>query len=370
MQKLLLTTDAEFDGLAPSWRALEQQLTQVLPFQTYDWNRCWWRTFAVRSLLRRDQLAIIALYDQDRLVALAPLLISRIGIAGVTLYRYIRPFGSDPNLTEIRIPLALPGYQAALMQAVLDLQQQHSTGMSECQLIADQAQAEAALAQRPFLQALDQRTIPNFILPLAGDWEHFRIGLKRNIKESIRRCYNSLARAQLSPRLQVLQGRIAISAQLDLFYTLHGVRAAAETTVKHPDYFLHPQHKQFIGALLDSPFAERMQLFCLHVGQNIVAVRLGFLMGDELYLYYSGYDLAFAKYSVMTTLLVEVIRWSMEQKLQRINLSVGEDVSKTRWGPELTEYVEIQFVKDGWWRNRVIKTIIDFRKRRQSLIAD
>lgn len=369
MQTLLLTTDAEFDALEPSWRSLEQQLVQLLPFQTYDWNRCWWRVFAVQTLVRKDQLAIVTLYDQDRLVGIAPLLISCIGIAGAALYRYVRPFGSDPNLTEIRVPLVLPGYEAALTNAILDLHEQYSAGLVERQFIAEASQAQV-LRQRPLLHQLDQRHIPNFILPLAANWDQFRTGLKRNIKESIRRCYNSLTRDQLVPHLQVLQGQTAITAQLGLFYQLHGARAAADTSVKHPDYFLNPQHKDFIAALLASPFASRMHLFCLRVDQQVVAVRLGFLMGDELYLYYSGYDLAYAKYSVMTTLLVEVICWSMDAQLQRINLSVGEDVSKTRWGPELKSYVEIQFAEQGWWRNRIVKSISHFRKRRQSLIAD
>lgn len=63
-------------------------------------------------------------------------------------------------------------------------------------------------------------------------------------------------------------------------------------------------------------------------------MRIGFVLGDSLYLYYSGYDPAFAKYSVMTTVVAEAIKHAIEEGFATVNLSTGRDVSKTRWGPD------------------------------------
>jgi CelD/BcsL family acetyltransferase involved in cellulose biosynthesis len=75
-------------------------------------------------------------------------------------------------------------------------------------------------------------------------------------------------------------------------------------------------------------------VFQLKIGGAVVATRVGFSFGRTLYLYYSGYDPAWAKYSVMTTAVAEAIKWAIARGFDIVNLSTGNDVSKTRWGPE------------------------------------
>ena len=62
-------------------------------------------------------------------------------------------------------------------------------------------------------------------------------------------------------------------------------------------------------------------------------MRLGFIVGDSLYLYYSGYDPIWARYGVMTTTVAEVLKYAIACGIKTVNLSSGQEVSKTRWGP-------------------------------------
>ena len=80
------------------------------------------------------------------------------------------------------------------------------------------------------------------------------------------------------------------------------------------------------------------RVFRLRVGGSLVATRVAFVMGGTLYLYFSGYEREFGKYSVMTTLLAEVIQRAFREGLGSMNLSTGNDVSKTRWAPR--EWIE------------------------------
>jgi CelD/BcsL family acetyltransferase involved in cellulose biosynthesis len=66
-----------------------------------------------------------------------------------------------------------------------------------------------------------------------------------------------------------------------------------------------------------------------------VAARVAFLLQDELYLYFSGFDPKWARYSVMTTTVAETIKWAIQHRLRAVNLSTGTDVSKTRWSPSV-----------------------------------
>jgi CelD/BcsL family acetyltransferase involved in cellulose biosynthesis len=51
-------------------------------------------------------------------------------------------------------------------------------------------------------------------------------------------------------------------------------------------------------------------------------------------MYFAGYDPTWRRYSVMTILMSEIIKWAIANKFQRVNLSTGNDQSKLRWKPD------------------------------------
>ncbi|GGX41982.1 GNAT family N-acetyltransferase [Undibacterium squillarum] len=363
-----MTSEADLRGLEAGWRALESRVPGLLPFQTYDWNVCWWRHFARNTVWIKDHLLIAAVYDQEMLVAVMPLMNTQIGHSDFHIYRNIRPFGADPNLTELRVPLVDPAYTEALALVWDQLAEHETFGLTEFQMVLPDALSAATLEHTPHLHLLSQRAIPNFIVELGDDWEQFRSGLKRNIKESLRRCYNSLKRDELSHRLEVLRGE-QIMAVLPRFYSLHGMRASAEDTIAHPDYFCIERHRRLIEDMIASGSAQRCCMLVLYVGEQAVAMRLAFAMPDELYLYYSGYDLDYGRYSVMTTLVAETMKWAIEQGCRRVNLSIGEDVSKTRWGPLEVRYQEVQCVGNAGWRIALVRGMNAIRSVRRKIRA-
>jgi CelD/BcsL family acetyltransferase involved in cellulose biosynthesis len=161
-----------------------------------------------------------------------------------------------------------------------------------------------------------------------------RARLPRNIKESLRKCYNSLKRDGLTFRVQIAERPEQVEQALDSFFKFHAARASLVDTVQHMNVFGPQEAKLFLYKVCRR-FAERgsLRIFQLVVGEQVVAVRIGFVIGDSLYLYYSGYDQQFAKYSVMTTTVAEAIKYAIAQGLKTVNLSTGNDVSKLRWNP-------------------------------------
>ncbi|MBV9946039.1 MAG: GNAT family N-acetyltransferase, partial [Myxococcales bacterium] len=178
------------------------------------------------------------------------------------------------------------------------------------------------------------RDIPEYYLHLPATWPEFKATLGRNIKESLRRCYNAPKRDGIVPRLEVVSARADVPRVLDDFFRLHRARASCEDTIHHNDVFESPAAKAF---LLDvcQRFAARgaFRMFRLLVGERVVANRIGLVLGDSLYLYYSGFEPAFGRYSVMTTVVAEAIQYAIANRLRMVHLSTGHDVSKMRWGP-------------------------------------
>ena len=76
-----------------------------------------------------------------------------------------------------------------------------------------------------------------------------------------------------------------------------------------------------------------LRIFELEIGGVVVASRIALLLGSDLYMHLAGYDPAWKTYSVMTVLVAEMFKWALAHRVERINLSSGQDQSKMRWKP-------------------------------------
>src|ERR1700676_1548220 len=81
---------------------------------------------------------------------------------------------------------------------------------------------------------------------MAPTWEEFRRGLKRNIRESLRHCYNSLKRDNLRFELQVIEHPAEVRAAVDQFLALHIMRARVDPPVMHPNRFASQVSRDFL----------------------------------------------------------------------------------------------------------------------------
>ncbi|MGQ0504499.1 MAG: GNAT family N-acetyltransferase, partial [Myxococcaceae bacterium] len=176
--------------------------------------------------------------------------------------------------------------------------------------------------------------------PLAPTWDLFKATLKRNIKESLRKCYNSLKRDGHAFTFEVVTEPGKVGVAIDEFLQLHAARAQTTDGVQHRNVFEWSSSQRFLKQLSEQFASEGVaKVFQLRIAGKLVASRVGFALGDTLYLYYSGYDPAWSQYSVMTTAVAESIRWAIDNGFRKVNLSTGNDVSKTRWGPEEITYM-------------------------------
>ncbi|MEP7051006.1 MAG: GNAT family N-acetyltransferase [Pseudomonadota bacterium] len=332
---LSVETVASFDQLLlleQEWRRLEA--SSGLPFTSWDWAIAWWAQLREDKLGVKDSLFVRALRtEQGQLVAIAPLILSRRPSIGPFCIRQLQFFGADPNITEVRGLLALPEWRTEAYRALLHHLAQHAEQWDSMMLSGVPADFEdGELAAFATFEWTGHTR--NYVLPLPSSWEDLRARLPRNIKESLRKCYNSLKRDNLEFSLEAVQQPSQVNEALAHFFAFHGARAELMGTVRHGNVFDTAEAQRFLKDVC-TRFAERgcLRIFQLKIQERVVATRIGFIAGDSLYLYYSGYDPAFARYSVMTTTVAEAIQYAIAHGMKTVNLSTGNDVSKTRWNP-------------------------------------
>jgi CelD/BcsL family acetyltransferase involved in cellulose biosynthesis len=323
---------AAFSELEKEWRAIEGQAGT--PFATWDWAVAWWAQLREEKLGVTDTLSLRSMRTLDgRLVAVAPMLISRRPSVGPIRIRQLQFFGADPNITEQRGIVSAPEWRAEAYRALVSHALQHAEGWDSMLLSGIPADLDLSALSGSSEFAWKGQTA-DYVLDLPDSWAAFRAGLPRNIKESLRKCYNSPKRDGLEFRLQVADSVESVQPALKHFFALHEARAQLTDTVHHYNIFSTVEAQSFLTDVCRR-FAARgaLRIFQLMCGDRVIAVRIGFVAGDTLYLYYSGYDPAFSQYSVMTTTVSEAIQYAISHGFSRVNLSTGNDVSKLRWGP-------------------------------------
>jgi CelD/BcsL family acetyltransferase involved in cellulose biosynthesis len=324
------------EKLAVEWEELAGSLQPRTPFTSPLWNILWWKHFHVDSAWVRDELFVHTVRDESgALIAVAPMMLTSRPAFGPVRVRALQLLGADENVTEVRSVIARTQHMAEILAALSKYFQATTVRWDWLQWggIPDTAQARELLQQAGPIKW--GRAVPNYYLPLPAEWEKFRSGLSRNMKEALRKCYNSLKRAGHQFTFRVVSGPAEVAAALAIFFELHGERSRSTALPPHANVFIRPAARDFLLEY-SQRLAQRDQLriFQLVIGGEVVATRVGFLLGPQLYLYYSGYREAWAQHSVMTTVVAESIKWAIQQGLHGVNLSTGRDLSKLRWQPE------------------------------------
>ena len=345
-----VSTVGGVEALRPDYERLNRLTDNTLPFALHEWHLTWCRHFLNCDPRVREEPMFFTLRDStEACVGIVPFIVSRRRIGPLKIAS-INLIGADPAITEIRTPLIAPGYESLIARAV----------RTQLAKVPDWDWIHWAAVDDDFAAALTsadlqwQPPLADYVLDMTSTWAQFRQGLKRNIRESLRHCYNSLKRDNLSFELQVVQDPPEVRAAVDRFLALHGMRARVETTVMHTNRFAAQVSRDFLYEVCERLAARGIvRFFQLKIGEHVVASRIGFAVGTSLYLYYSGYDDAWARYSVMTTTLAEAIKYAIAHGFKTVNLSPTKDVAKTRWSPRQVDY-KCAFEHSGSLRSRLL----------------
>jgi CelD/BcsL family acetyltransferase involved in cellulose biosynthesis len=332
----IVNTVAGVGALKADYERLYQAAGNSLPFALQEWHLAWWEHFLNRSPHIQEQpLFCVVRNGGGESVGLVPLILSRRRL-GPLKVGIVAPIGADPALTEIRNPLVTPGCERPTVRAVHDALARIS-GWDWIQWSGVSEGLAEALTHETAAQCYE--VSEDYILDLPSSWEEFRSGLQRNVRESLRHCYNSLKRDGHAFEFVVAREREQVRQGLDRFLELHAMRARAARGPKHPDCFAGRAVREFLYDVCGRLAArDAVRLFQLRIGTRIVASRVAFVVGEGIYLYYSGFDPAWARYSIMTTTLAEAFRYAMANGIRTVNLSLGREQSKVRWRPRMVRF--------------------------------
>jgi CelD/BcsL family acetyltransferase involved in cellulose biosynthesis len=324
------------DGLRAEWGALEEAIFPRTPFTSPLWIDLWWPQFRRANPLFRDEFFGHVIRGADgRLVAVAPLMRTYCPSFGLSVMRIVQFIGNDPSLTEFRgiICRAEDHERVVLALAAYFLRRRGEWDVFRWHGLRCDASHYNSLQVLP--QFIERESLSDYIMPMPSSWAALTASVSGNMRKNLRKAYELLERDKFSFIFRSVERPEEIRSAVEGFLKLHAARSEVADMIYHDNKFSTPRTLEFLFQYTKR-FAERgeVKVFELEINGKVVASRLTFVIGSQLYMYFAGYDPAWRQYSVMTILMSEMIKWAIDRNLRYVNFSTGNDQSKLRWKPE------------------------------------
>jgi CelD/BcsL family acetyltransferase involved in cellulose biosynthesis len=332
--------------LSKEWATLHGDAAPGSPFEHPAWVTAW-----AQYYVPEGQLECVVVRDHSLdglLIGFAPLYRRYRGVAGLRA-TCIQPLGTGRNqaLTEVVQVLALPGRTAEVIRAVVrHLEAMPDWNWAQVSLGPDQGWLLPQwLDDQNGAMILLAKTRPCVVFEdMPGDAEALRAGLKRNVRESIRRSRNRSAKLG-GVTFHCATDVPEIEAAVPKLAQLHRMRSGMPGKVEHSDH-LGGIQSAFLAEAVRNLAAYGLARVHLaeHTGQP-VAAQLVLSDGHTDYVSISGLNPSYWELSLNTMLIFNVLQEAATLGRTAVNLSTGPSIAKNRWSSKVKTYHDFAIVR-------------------------
>jgi len=310
--------------LEEEWRQLASACPQATVFQTWEWNRVWWRHYGGR-LRRRLRILCFRSAQDGRLVGLAPLCVS--WWYGTVLRRLsFLGTGTSDYLDVLAAPgwedSVAPGLYAHLGMRrgwdIADFQQLREGGVLHNRLPGPQAKLawhDAAGEACPFLK-------------LCPDWDAQRQQFGKKTRSNIG-YYDRALQKVFHVEVGVVSRETELDPEMTRLFDLHQRRWNQRWM---PGVFgsgrVRRFHRDAARALLGQ---NALRLYSLKLDGETQASLYCFAFGDRTCYYQGGFEPTLAKWSLGTVLTARVLQDAIAEGRTTFDFLRGDEPYKAKW---------------------------------------
>lgn len=321
------TDERGFDELKAAWNPLLARSCSNTLFLTWEWQTTWWHC------LGKGDLLLLAWYDADELVAIAP------------LYRKVLPDGSQlvgtigcVEVSDYLDLIIAEGREEAVYRSLLDWLAGPDAPAWDAIELCNLPQSSATHRLLPQLAAelgmTGTTTLEDVcpVIELPGDFEtYLQERLSKKQRHEVRR---KARRIQEEARVSwyAVNGIDDIHPETDAFIRLHRL----STHEKHS--FMTPEMQAFFEEITQVTHrAGWLYLAFIEVNNDKAAAMLGFVYNSRLLVYNSGYDPAnYADLSPGIVLTSFIIEDAIRRGVRVFDFLQGDEIYKYRFGAQDT----------------------------------
>jgi CelD/BcsL family acetyltransferase involved in cellulose biosynthesis len=307
-------------ALAPEWHTLLDRAADPTPFQSYEWQATCWRHVG------KGKLWVLVARDNGVMCGLMPLCISR--YRGTPL-RQVRFLGAP--LSDFQQILAARDRETECRDLFLAHLARHGHRWDICDF-ADQRKGTSLTVGEmpPGLHSLlvHHRVCP--FIPLAGTWDQLVARLSKNMRSNLGRRRRQVVK-QFKAEFDQATNETLPEALTELF-ALHNARWRKRgVSGAFADAQVQALHRDVAPQFLARGW---LRLHRLRLDGETRAAFYCFQLGARVYYYLSGFDLAFAKYSIGNVLMGQAVETAIKDGAREFDFLRGDETYKLNWGAE------------------------------------
>jgi len=351
----------EFQSLENDWRSLLEKSMDDDVFSTWEWQSTWWRHFGNGRKLR-----ILLVEDKDRVLAVAPLMLSRYSVPGLGEIRKIEFVGAPHSDYHHFIILK---NELEYVKLAIDYLEHNFADWDWIELKEVPASSLTANLLRTYACNISSELgirervcniCPYISLPDSLDL--LMKGLTRNIRQNLKK-YSRRIEAKYDLKLETYdEAGFSVEEAMEAFIKLHQKRWTAKGL---PGAF-RVQRKKFHDFHIEvaKRFAEKgwLGLFFLTANDEIASAQLTFEYKGKMYAYLSGLNPEYVNYSAGNLIIMLLLERCLRKSIKEYDMMRGDESYKALWTPRYRRNFETWFIRRnlrsrfyGWatWNNTI-----------------
>jgi len=319
-----------FNALASykeEWNHLLQNCASHVPFLTFDYLKAWWETRGGGEWPEDSRLILIAAFEGDSLVGIAPLFHAE-NILGKPALMFVGAIEVSDYLDFIVEPENLQNFISGLINFLLKEDLPHWDLLDLHNILEDSPsldflQAESDNRGWAYKQIHLQ---PAPYIPIPGDFDEYMAGIDKKQRHEIRRKLRNVEQDLAEADLYFTQDPDLLESDIDAFL---------EMMSQDPNKreFLTEAMRQHIHNTARIAFENgwlHMAFFTLD-GKK-AAANMSFNYNQRLWLYNSGWDWDYRDYSPGWVLIAYLIQWANEHGIEEFDFMRGDEPYKYKFG--------------------------------------
>lgn len=332
----------EVQQLRDRWNLLLGQSASDTFFLTWEWISSWWSAYA-----ENKAPLVLAAWEKESLVGIAPLCIERVRRAGRS-WKYLRFIGDGSHDSDYLDCFAQRGREQEFAGVVLDYLEEHRNSW-------DCLELHGPVGTSLFVQAFTSKwksggrtfameDVPCLTLKLPRSWDDYTQSLKPRFRSKVRSALSFFEGSlKLSPVECTTEEQL--ESWLPVFFELHGKRWQSKGK---PGVFQGDAKRKFYLEMSRAALkAGALRLHRLEWGERAVAFQYGFSCGGRFLLLQEAYDPAFEHLRPGLALRAFRLREMIAHGDTEYDFLAGVAQHKLDWGAESKRVIRLATTSSG-----------------------
>jgi peptidoglycan/xylan/chitin deacetylase (PgdA/CDA1 family)/CelD/BcsL family acetyltransferase involved in cellulose biosynthesis len=315
--------------LSAHWNPLLKQSASDTFFLTWEWLAPWWNAYGAGKTP-----FVLAAWESERLVGLAPLMIETVRKAG-RKWKYLRFIGDGSHDSDYLDCFAQSGKEQEFMAAVVEYLRENRN-LWHC------LELHGPVESSPFMQAVTSQLkesgwsfvteeVPCLTLKLPHTWDEYMQALKPRFRSKVRSAL-SFFEGGLKLSLVECTTEEQLDAWLPLFFDIHGKRWQSKGK---PGVFHGDAKRRFYAEMSRAALkAGVLSFHRLDWGERALAFQYGFSYNGGFLLLQEAYDPAFEQLRPGLALRAFRLREMISHGSGEYDFLAGVAQHKLDWGAE------------------------------------